>query len=182
MTLSIYAFSDQDIGLARPGKEDSLISRLIRRPPGLADADWTAHASEVCRLLNATVTATTTTEGCLSGLLPEVLQPGVYTWRSDSDPEVEARAKVIYDSWSDNPEFVPWVAGGNSLMQDKARRMASEEDATPWDLKGSAVSEATKVKPFTSSPMEEFLRTRPSNAVHAKRGRTGVSPNKKWPH
>lgn len=33
----------------------------------------------------------------------------------------EERAKWIYDGWVNDPGWVPWTPGGNSLMQDKAR-------------------------------------------------------------
>jgi hypothetical protein len=34
---------------------------------------------------------------------------------------LEAEARVIYESWSGQPGFVPWVDGGNSTMQGEAR-------------------------------------------------------------
>lgn len=34
----------------------------------------------------------------------------------------EAVAKALYDSWSDQPGWVPWVERGNSDMQERARR------------------------------------------------------------
>lgn len=34
-------------------------------------------------------------------------------------------AKVLYDSWSDQPGWVPWVERGNSTMQERARREVS---------------------------------------------------------
>lgn len=39
----------------------------------------------------------------------------------------EAKAKEIYESWRDQNGYVPWVAGGNSDMQDKARRIAASQ-------------------------------------------------------
>lgn len=33
-------------------------------------------------------------------------------------------AKALYDTWSDQPGWVPWVERGNSTMQDKARTAA----------------------------------------------------------
>lgn len=38
--------------------------------------------------------------------------------------ELESKARAIYESWSAQSGFVPWVAGGNSDMQDKARAQA----------------------------------------------------------
>lgn len=38
----------------------------------------------------------------------------------------DAAAKALYDTWSDQPGWVPWVERGNSLMQSKARREAGE--------------------------------------------------------
>ncbi|MBP6954021.1 MAG: hypothetical protein KBC45_06295 [Pseudomonas sp.] len=43
------------------------------------------------------------------------------------DQQVEARAKEIYEGWSYNPGFAPWVDGGNSIMQSKARDLARRE-------------------------------------------------------
>ena len=40
---------------------------------------------------------------------------------------VEARAKEIYESWVGLDGYVPWVDGGNSLQQDRARRQAYSE-------------------------------------------------------
>lgn len=40
---------------------------------------------------------------------------------------VEARAKEIYATWSEEEGYVPWVEGGNSIHQDKARRLAYTE-------------------------------------------------------
>lgn len=37
---------------------------------------------------------------------------------------LEAKAKKIYDSWSQLLGWVPWVEGGNSNMQNKARHEA----------------------------------------------------------
>jgi len=43
----------------------------------------------------------------------------------DTDRQREARAREIYESWRGQKGWVPWVEGGNSLMQDKARREAA---------------------------------------------------------
>lgn len=40
---------------------------------------------------------------------------------------VEAHAKEIYATWLLKPGYVPWVNGGNSTMQDEARRLAYTE-------------------------------------------------------
>lgn len=42
------------------------------------------------------------------------------------DNMIEDKAVNIYNSWSSHPGWVPWVARGNSTMQDKARRLARE--------------------------------------------------------
>ncbi|MFJ3121088.1 Arc family DNA-binding protein [Pseudomonas protegens] len=51
-----------------------------------------------------------------------------------ASPQVEAIAKEIYESWAGQPDFTPWVDGGNSLKQDEARSAAraqlSAEPAT----------------------------------------------------
>lgn len=41
-----------------------------------------------------------------------------------ADRQLEAAARQIYESWSDQSGYVPWVEGGNSLKQDEARRLA----------------------------------------------------------
>lgn len=46
------------------------------------------------------------------------------------DQQVEARAKEIYEGWSYNPGFAPWVDGGNSIMQSRARDLARRELAS----------------------------------------------------
>lgn len=38
--------------------------------------------------------------------------------------EVETMARSIYENWSDQPGYVPWVDRGNSLKQDEARSLA----------------------------------------------------------
>lgn len=48
---------------------------------------------------------------------------------SYADNALEAKAKEIYDSWSSNPNYLPWLDGGNSLMQDEARRIARNTPA-----------------------------------------------------
>lgn len=40
----------------------------------------------------------------------------------------EAAAKALYETWSRQPQYIPWVNGGNSIMQDKARRLVSKQD------------------------------------------------------
>lgn len=40
------------------------------------------------------------------------------------DVNLDIFAELIYDTWKDQESFVPWVTGGNSLMQDKARKEA----------------------------------------------------------
>lgn len=40
--------------------------------------------------------------------------------------QVEAAAKLIYETWKDIPEYRLWQNGGNSLKQDEARRIARQ--------------------------------------------------------
>lgn len=40
---------------------------------------------------------------------------------------IEERAQRIYESWSGEPGYVPWVVGGNSLKQEEARAKARGE-------------------------------------------------------
>jgi hypothetical protein len=42
------------------------------------------------------------------------------------DRVIEVKAREIYDTWKDQRGWVPWVLAGNSLMQDKARRIAAD--------------------------------------------------------
>ena len=37
---------------------------------------------------------------------------------------VESVAKTIYEQWSYHPNYRPWMEGGNSINQDKARQLA----------------------------------------------------------
>jgi hypothetical protein len=51
---------------------------------------------------------------------------------------IEQLAKLIYQQWGLSPNYVRWVEGGNSLNQDKARRMAKQffddnQSAAPID-------------------------------------------------
>lgn len=41
-----------------------------------------------------------------------------------TDKRVEEIAEVIYNTWSDQPDFVKWVKFGNSLKQSEARSHA----------------------------------------------------------
>lgn len=45
--------------------------------------------------------------------------------RNERDEATEREARKIYDSWSGQDGFVPWVIGGNSDKQEEARRLAS---------------------------------------------------------
>lgn len=51
-----------------------------------------------------------------------------YAPEESTDAEVEQDARKIYESWSDQPGFVPWVDGGNSTKQDEARRIARSKE------------------------------------------------------
>jgi len=39
---------------------------------------------------------------------------------------IEQVAMAIYDQWKYSPEYRPWVMYGNSLVQDKTRRIARD--------------------------------------------------------
>ena len=56
--------------------------------------------------------------------LRKLLEPPK-SWRDD--PELEAKAKAIYETWKDQDGWVPWVAYGNSTKQDEARAAAQKE-------------------------------------------------------
>lgn len=55
--------------------------------------------------------------------------------KRDAIPEglLESVAKAIYAQWRDNPKYVAWVEGGNSIRQDSARSIAKSaiEAAAP---------------------------------------------------
>lgn len=53
---------------------------------------------------------------------------------SRSNPNFECAAERIYNTWSDQPGFVPWVPGGNSDKQDEARRLAAAAPAPQTDV------------------------------------------------
>lgn len=75
------------------------------------------------------------------GFNPDELWPWLAKQRGEAAERaaVEVRAKEIFESWRDHPQWVAWLDGGNSLMQDEARRMARAErvngfqKATPND-------------------------------------------------
>ena len=49
--------------------------------------------------------------------------------RKCSMPEklvIDEYAKEIYERWSDQPDYVPWIDFGNSLKQGEARQLARE--------------------------------------------------------
>jgi hypothetical protein len=49
--------------------------------------------------------------------------------RKCSMPEklvIDEYAKEIYETWSDKPDYVPWIDCGNSLKQGEARKLARE--------------------------------------------------------
>lgn len=41
----------------------------------------------------------------------------------------EAKAKAVYNLWSNQESWVPWVYGGNSDRQDEARKIAVAKEA-----------------------------------------------------
>jgi len=54
-----------------------------------------------------------------------VLSGGRRAGKAHLAAQLESLAKQVYQSWESQPEFVPWVDGGNSLKQDEARQIAS---------------------------------------------------------
>ncbi|MEO4015522.1 MULTISPECIES: hypothetical protein [Pseudomonas] len=59
--------------------------------------------------------------GFLDGLRLKTMKATQDAPEEPTEPSIEAEARVIYESWSAQPGFRPWVDGGNSAMQDKAR-------------------------------------------------------------
>jgi hypothetical protein len=65
---------------------------------------------------------------------------------------IEQLAKLIYQQWALSPNYVRWVEGGNSLNQDKARRIAKQfiddnQAAAPIDNVAVNKSECAAVMP-----------------------------------
>jgi hypothetical protein len=63
---------------------------------------------------------------------------------------IEQLAKLIYQQWALSPNYVRWVEGGNSLNQDKARRIAKQfiddnQAAAPIDNVAEALEKAAKI-------------------------------------
>ncbi len=76
--------------------------------------------------------------------------------------QVEAAAKLIYETWKDIPEYRLWQNGGNSLKQDEARRiarqvieLASQQEVAEGDYKNmwlAAVSTLAKIDALLGLP------------------------------
>jgi Protein of unknown function (DUF3307) len=47
--------------------------------------------------------------------------PGLWWTKEDQRAHAEKAAETIYNGWRDNPRWKPWVPGGNSDAQEKAR-------------------------------------------------------------
>ncbi|MEN5313385.1 hypothetical protein [Pseudomonas koreensis] len=65
--------------------------------------------------------------GLLDGLRFEALKAKIDPQPEQDNTaalELEARAKTIYENWSEIPGFLPWADGGNSAMQNEARAQA----------------------------------------------------------
>lgn len=61
--------------------------------------------------------------GCIEVALSASAEPSAPVER-DEQAAVEEIAKLIYENWAGQPDYVPWVDSGNSLKQDEARRQA----------------------------------------------------------
>ena len=61
--------------------------------------------------------------------------------------EIEVAAREIYESWEAITDYVPWVVGGNSTMQDSARRLARRILAGVNQQAGSEVPEGFVLAP-----------------------------------
>ncbi len=78
----------------------------------------------------------------------------------------EAVAKAIYIQWAYKPSFVPWVDGGNSMMQDKARRLASQ----------ALSASAPEARHMTADEREVFRQAIADSAEVVHRGRHASAP------
>lgn len=57
----------------------------------------------------------------LSAFYDEVDPADVLDLIAENEALLEVAARATYEAWSQQPGYVPWVAGGNSLKQDEAR-------------------------------------------------------------
>lgn len=76
------------------------------------------------------------------------------------DMLVEREAMHIFETWKIQPGWVPWVAGGNSFMQQKARDearaiMPAASDPTPAAVRAESIMNAVLELPFANAaPIE----------------------------
>ena len=68
---------------------------------------------------------------------------------------IEARARLIYDGWCDQPGWVPWVPGGNSIKQDDARRLARQEHAELLKPSTDGATPTSTEPPIGNAEIEE---------------------------
>jgi len=80
---------------------------ILRKRPGLVVNERTNPCSEVA--------------------IPDLYGGNSTLEHTMSPLSLEIRAREIYESWNQEPGYVPWVVGGNSLRQDDARQLAREE-------------------------------------------------------
>lgn len=74
---------------------------------------------------------------------------------------VENTAKTVYNGWRDERGWVPWVEGGNSLMQDEAREVArhtltnvqTKADATTEEKQFAGMQQQQQQQQRTDAPM-----------------------------
>lgn len=76
--------------------------------------------------------------------------------------QIEHRAKEIYDSWSDMKDWVHWVPGGNSDMQDKARDQARADlEQFKESFDKAAAGGHLQLSPEQAAAFEKNLRENP---------------------
>lgn len=66
---------------------------------------------------------------------------------------IERTAKAIYNQWSKEPGYTPWQDGGNSDMQEKARKLAAEAHIDT-DVKTTALTWTNVEQAFNGKPSQ----------------------------
>jgi len=110
---------------AHPPQPDALPGDLRERVAAIIDANkyeaWTVDRAN--QMADAILAALGTTD---QGSRSKVPTEDVLDVKVPRRYANDAAAKVIYDTWSDLPGWVPWVKHGNSERQDVARLDAAD--------------------------------------------------------
>ncbi|MBM3927619.1 MAG: hypothetical protein FJ335_04050 [Sphingomonadales bacterium] len=105
-----------DMGVDAPQRGGEVLRAFVQTIADMQGDELDAHGSpELREAARAALTADK----------PEDTQAKSTSDRLAND----AAAKALYDSWSSQPGWVPWVERGNSDMQEEARRLAARSGA-----------------------------------------------------